>query len=302
MLTGTAGVSGVLKLSQNGDGPTKIVGSITGLTPGKHGLHVHEFGDTTNGCMSTGPHFNPNNMDHGAPTDKIRHAGDLGNVEATAGGCDFTIEDMQIPLSGANSIIGRAFVIHELEDDLGRGDSSEIGTQGESRRDVERVPSRTRAREREERETDGTTFPHVFFPVERKNFQNHRKRRRAFGVWNRRKGKKQSLVFSFFSFLFFSFLFFSSKTPSRIVETRRDSPKNLDSRSSRRERKSDSSETSLHARHLLCKTHRSRNTARNKLYEHTARNRRGVPSPFVSCETTSHDSKTSPRLGPKRET
>ena len=109
---------------KSGDGPTKIVGSITGL-PGKHGLHVHEFGDTTNGCMSTGPHFNPNNMDHGAPTDKIRHAGDLGNVEATAGGCDFTIEDMQIPLSGANSIIGRAFVIHELEDDLGRGDSSE---------------------------------------------------------------------------------------------------------------------------------------------------------------------------------
>lgn len=130
VLTGTAGVSGVLKLSQNGDGPTKIVGSITGLAPGKHGLHVHEFGDTTNGCMSTGPHFNPNKMVHGAPTDSVRHAGDLGNVEATAGGCDFTIEDSQIPLSGANSIIGRAFVIHELEDDLGKGDNSEIGTQG----------------------------------------------------------------------------------------------------------------------------------------------------------------------------
>ena len=220
MLTGTAGVSGVLKLSQNGDGPTKIVGSITGLAPGKHGLHVHEFGDTTNGCMSTGPHFNPNNMDHGAPTDKIRHAGDLGNVEATAGGCDFTIEDMQIPLSGANSIIGRAFVIHELEDDLGRGDSSEIGTQGESRRDVERVPSRTRAREREERETDGTTFPHVFFPVERKNFQNHRKRRRAFGVWNRRKGKNnRSCSLLFFSFLFF--LFFVEDTFSNRRDAER---------------------------------------------------------------------------------
>ena len=132
VLTGTAGVSGVLKLSQSGDGPTKVVGSITGLAPGKHGLHIHEFGDTTNGCMSTGPHFNPNKMDHGAPTDATRHAGDLGNVEATAGGCDFVIEDSQIPLSGANSIIGRAFVIHELEDDLGKGDSSEIGTQGKT--------------------------------------------------------------------------------------------------------------------------------------------------------------------------
>jgi hypothetical protein len=157
-------------------------------------------------------------MDHGSPTDKIRHAGDLGNIEATAGGCDFTIEDMQIPLSGANSIIGRAFVIHELEDDLGQGDSSEIGTQGESRRDVDAF-RRERARVREERETDGTTFPHVFFPVERKNFQNHRKRRRAFGVWNRRKGKNnRSCSLLFFSFLFVEETFSNHRDAERLTE------------------------------------------------------------------------------------
>lgn len=82
--------------------------------------------------LAAGPHFNPYKKKHGAPDAEERHAGDLGNVVATADGCTFTIEDSQIPLSGPNTIVGRACVIHELEDDLGLGDSSEIGTQGKT--------------------------------------------------------------------------------------------------------------------------------------------------------------------------
>ena len=121
-----------MTFTQSGDGPTKVSASFSGLTAGKHGFHIHEFGDTTNGCMSTGPHFNPHGKKHGAPTDEERHAGDLGNVVATADGCEWEMEDVQIPLSGPNSIVGRAVVIHELEDDLGKGDNSEIGTQGKT--------------------------------------------------------------------------------------------------------------------------------------------------------------------------
>jgi Cu-Zn family superoxide dismutase len=132
VLTGSAGVAGTVTFTQSGDGPTKVVASFTGLAVGKHGFHIHEFGDTTNGCMSTGPHFNPNGKKHGSPTDEERHAGDLGNILATADACEWEMEDVQIPLSGPNSIIGRAVVVHELEDDLGKGDSSEIGTQGKT--------------------------------------------------------------------------------------------------------------------------------------------------------------------------
>ncbi|CDY30502.1 hypothetical protein HID58_015670 [Brassica napus] len=123
VLKGNSDVEGVVTLTQDDSaGPTKVSVRITGLTPGPHGFHLHEFGDTTNGCISTGPHFNPNNMTHGAPEDEIRHAGDLGNIIANADGvAETTLVDNQIPLTGPNSVVGRAFVVHELKDDLGKG-------------------------------------------------------------------------------------------------------------------------------------------------------------------------------------
>ncbi|XP_074363648.1 superoxide dismutase [Cu-Zn], chloroplastic-like [Apium graveolens] len=82
---------------------------------------VFQFGDTTNGCMSTGPYFNPEGFTHGAPEDEVRHAGDLGNIIANADGvAEATIVDTYVELSGPNAVIGRALVVHELEDDLGK--------------------------------------------------------------------------------------------------------------------------------------------------------------------------------------
>ncbi|CAM8961359.1 unnamed protein product [Rhodiola kirilowii] len=122
VLKGNSAVEGVVILTQEDEGPTTVNVRITGLTPGPHGFHLHEFGDTTNGCISTGPHFNPKGLTHGAPEDEIRHAGDLGNIVANADGvAEATIVDSQIPLTGPNAVVGRAFVVHELEDDLGKG-------------------------------------------------------------------------------------------------------------------------------------------------------------------------------------
>ncbi|KAL2942290.1 Superoxide dismutase [Cu-Zn], partial [Bienertia sinuspersici] len=121
VLSSSEGVSGHIYFTQEGDGPTTVTGNVSGLKPGLHGFHVHALGDTTNGCMSTGPHYNPAGKEHGAPEDEVRHAGDLGNITVGDDGtATFTIIDSQIPISGANSIVGRAVVVHADPDDLGR--------------------------------------------------------------------------------------------------------------------------------------------------------------------------------------
>lgn len=102
--------------------PVTVSGEISGLKPGKHGFHIHEFGDNTNGCMSAGPHFNPEKKEHGAPDAAIRHVGDLGNIEADASGvAKISITDKFISLNGANNILGRTVVVHADIDDLGLG-------------------------------------------------------------------------------------------------------------------------------------------------------------------------------------
>ncbi|XP_024024681.1 superoxide dismutase [Cu-Zn] 2 [Morus notabilis] len=122
LITGENSIRGSLHFVRDPNGPTHVKGRITGLSPGLHGFHIHALGDTTNGCNSTGPHFNPLKKDHGAPADKERHAGDLGNILAGPDGvAEVSIKDWQIPLSGPHSILGRAVVVHADPDDLGRG-------------------------------------------------------------------------------------------------------------------------------------------------------------------------------------
>jgi len=127
-------VKGTILLRQFEAGTgTVIVGRITGLKPGEHGFHIHEFGDLSDGCDSAGAHYNPDNVNHG---DLERgHVGDLGNVVAgTDGVADFTIIAKRVDLIGERSVIGRAIVIHSDVDDLGKGgddESLKTGNAGE---------------------------------------------------------------------------------------------------------------------------------------------------------------------------
>ena len=117
----TAGnnVTGLVTFTKSGDA-IKVVADITGLTPGKHGFHVHAFGDcSSSDGSSAGGHFDPTHKQHGAPDASERHAGDLGNIEADASGkAHLEWNDKVMKLSGADSIVGHAVIVHEKADDF----------------------------------------------------------------------------------------------------------------------------------------------------------------------------------------
>jgi superoxide dismutase, Cu-Zn family len=101
-------------------GGVHVVGSFSGLVFGEHGFHVHEKGDcSAPDGTSAGGHFNPASKPHAARDAAARHAGDLGNLKADPYGLarvDFV--DTTLSLSGADSIIGKAVIIHEKADDF----------------------------------------------------------------------------------------------------------------------------------------------------------------------------------------
>lgn len=118
-------VHGTIYFTQRGTGANTVVeitGHLEGLKPGKHGFHVHEFGDcSSKDGSSAGTHFDlPDKpMPHGGPNSKKRHVGDLGNIEANGSGvAEINKKDKVIRLSGAKSIVGRSIIVHEKEDDL----------------------------------------------------------------------------------------------------------------------------------------------------------------------------------------
>jgi superoxide dismutase, Cu-Zn family len=109
-------------------GGVQVVAHLTGLPPGKHGFHIHEFGDCSDmvAAKTAGGHFNPKGKPHGAPG-KARHVGDLGNIEADASGvANYDKIDSQLMFHGESSILGRGVIVHEKADDF----SQPVGNAG----------------------------------------------------------------------------------------------------------------------------------------------------------------------------
>ena len=95
---------------------------------GKHGFHLHKCGDERNQdrkCSSLCSHYSRRKDDeHGDRTSFVRHNGDLGNIISENGKVNEKIS-IQSGYLDIEECIGRAFVIHEDEDDLGLGEDEE---------------------------------------------------------------------------------------------------------------------------------------------------------------------------------
>ena len=98
-----------------------VTGEITGLAPGRHGLHLHEKGDcSAPDVSSAGGHFNPAHTEHGGLRTGERHAGDFGNIVADGAGkaaFDFNASGISVSAVHSDGIIGRALVVHAGTDD-----------------------------------------------------------------------------------------------------------------------------------------------------------------------------------------
>lgn len=108
--------------------------SVEGLTPGLHGIHIHEYAKCeAPDFKSAGSHYNPAGNEHGLMHPDGAHLGDMPNIEVGSDGtAEAEFELAEATLSeGQYSLLqddGTSIVIHDKQDD---GVSQPSGDAGE---------------------------------------------------------------------------------------------------------------------------------------------------------------------------
>lgn len=102
-------------------GGLMLTGTVRGMPPGTHGIHIHMTGQCTPPFESAGGHWNPTGLQHGRDNPQGAHLGDLMNIEV---GADSTATvSLSTPggsLRGTNALMdadGASVVVHAGPDD-----------------------------------------------------------------------------------------------------------------------------------------------------------------------------------------
>eukprot|EP01052_Picozoa_sp_SAG31_P014399 SAG31_NODE_893_length_11177_cov_10.241806_4_plen_592_part_00 len=119
VVPGSGLTQGTMTLTYTPGYGTDIEIEASGMTPGLHGVHIHESGDMSDAVAGTsmGSHYNPHGAPHGCFPLR-RKVGDLGNMVVDVGGNGRYVErgNTQLMLDGPYSVIGRGLIVHALED------------------------------------------------------------------------------------------------------------------------------------------------------------------------------------------
>jgi superoxide dismutase, Cu-Zn family len=113
---------GTAQVRASGSG-VRIDVEVSQLTPGLHGIHIHNLGKCEGPDFTTaGPHLNPTSKKHGKDNPQGPHAGDLLNLQVNADGVGkASLLDSNATLGeGPNSLFhegGTSLVIHADADD-----------------------------------------------------------------------------------------------------------------------------------------------------------------------------------------
>ena len=114
---------GKADFTEDGNGLVHLNVSVRGLSPGVHGIHIHEKGNCSGPSFaSAGDHYNPSGKHHGLNNTAGPHAGDMPNLVVGKDGTGhMSITDDRVTLSPGPATLftanGTSLVIHAGPDD-----------------------------------------------------------------------------------------------------------------------------------------------------------------------------------------
>jgi Cu-Zn family superoxide dismutase len=122
----TGATVGWASLVEDAAGVVHVNIHVEGLTPGRHGVHIHGVGACTPTFAAAGGHYNPLGDQHGLDNPEGPHAGDLPNLTVNPQGIGhLDAKTDRVTISAGPTTLfdttigseGSAFIIHANEDD-----------------------------------------------------------------------------------------------------------------------------------------------------------------------------------------